>query len=545
MTPTATPLRIRAKWRPSLGMIVVAVLLAVAALPLAGLFFFRLYENQLVRQTEAELIAQASVLAATYADAVERLEPPPALSSVALTPPADDRFHPIEPALDLTGDDVLGPRPPAQPATTAVDAALQAIGAQVYAIARRAQDQMLAGVRVLDFNGVILAGAEEVGLSLAGVPEVADALAGHYHASLRIRRSQHEPPPLYSISRGTGVRVFVALPIIAHTRDGDRVAGVIYASRTPNNIFRHLYGERRKVALAGGCILAVILVIAFVFSRTITRPIHQLVRQTRELGTRTLDQGPADAPHYGTREIALLSQSFHDMAQRLSDRSRYITTFAAHVSHELKSPLTGIQGAAELLHDDLEGDEAMDPRPMDTEQRRRFLGNILADTRRLTALVQRLRDLAQADNPVRGGRADLAALWPHLAAQFPGLALDPRGGNATVAMSAENALILFSHLADNAGRHGATTLTLDVAVRDWAVVVTVADNGQGISPANRERVFDAFFTTRRDSGGTGMGLHIVQSLLRAHGGDIRLAEKSPEGGSPQGGAVFEVTLPRA
>ncbi|TWB56468.1 sensor histidine kinase [Nitrospirillum viridazoti] len=535
-----TPLRVRAKWRPSLGMIVVAVLLAVAALPLAGLFFFRLYENQLVRQTEAELIAQASVLAAAYADAVERLDPPPVLSPTPITSLApEERFHPIEPALDLTSDDVLGARPAAVPATTTADPALQAVGAQIYAIARRAQDQMLAGVRVLDFNGTILAGAEEVGLSLAGVPEVAGALAGQYHAALRVRRSQHEPPPLYSISRGTGVRVFVALPVIAHTQDGDRVAGVIYASRTPNNIFRHLYGERRKVALAGGCILAVILIIAFVFSRTITRPIHQLVRQTRELGTRGLDEGPADAPHYGTREIALLSQSFHDMAQRLSDRSRYITTFAAHVSHELKSPLTGIQGAAELLHDDLEGEEAM-PGPMDTEQRRRFLGNILADTRRLTALVQRLRDLAQADNPVRGGRTSLAAVWPELAAQFPRLALTARGEDAAVAMSAENVMILFSHLADNAGRHGATALDITVAFRDWAVVVTVADNGHGISPANRDRVFDAFFTTRRDSGGTGMGLHIVQSLLRAHGGDIRLGD-APE----SGGAVFEVTLPRA
>ncbi|MEC4593564.1 MULTISPECIES: ATP-binding protein [Nitrospirillum] len=531
-----TPLRVRAKWRPSLGMIVVAVLLAVAALPLAGLFFFRLYENQLVRQTEAELIAQASVLAAAYADAVERLDPPPTLSPTPLTSPApEERFHPIEPALDLTSDDVLGARPAALLATAAVDPALQAIGSRIYAIAQRAQEQMLAGVRVLDFNGTILAGAEEVGLSLADVPEVAGALAGQYHATLRVRRSQHEPPPLYSMSRGTGVRVFVALPVIAHTQDGDRVAGVIYASRTPNNIFRHLYGERRKVALAGGCILAVILIIAFVFSRTITRPIHQLVRQTRELGTRGLDEGPADAPHYGTREIALLSQSFHDMAQRLSDRSRYITTFAAHVSHELKSPLTGIQGAAELLHDDMDGEAAMG-----ASQRRRFLGNILADTRRLTALVQRLRDLAQADNPVRGGRTSLAAVWPELAAQFPGLALTAGGEDAAVAMSAENVMILFGHLADNAGHHGATALDITVAFCDWAVVVTVADNGHGISPANRDRVFDAFFTTRRDSGGTGMGLHIVQSLLRSHGGDIRLGD-APE----SGGAVFEVTLPRA
>nr|WP_246463452.1 ATP-binding protein [Nitrospirillum iridis] len=349
------------------------------------------------------------------------------------------------------------------------------------------------------------------------------------------------------MSRGTGVRVFVALPVIVHTgghtgthtgahgADGDRVAGVIYASRTPNNIFRHLYGERRKVALAGGGILAVILIIAFVFSRTITRPIHQLVRQTRELGTGALAEGPADAPHYGTREIALLSQSFHDMAQRLSDRSRYITTFAAHVSHELKSPLTGIQGAAELLHDDLESENG----GMDADQRRRFLGNILADTRRLTALVQRLRDLAQADNPVRGGDTRLSTVWPDLAARFPALALDIGGEDAAVAMSAENVLILFGHLADNAGRHGATTLTITVAPRDWAVTVTVADNGQGISAPNRGRVFDAFFTTRRDSGGTGMGLHIVQSLLRSHGGDIQLTAE--QGGS---GAMFEITLPR-
>ncbi|MDE1150423.1 MAG: HAMP domain-containing sensor histidine kinase [Azospirillaceae bacterium] len=240
------------------------------------------------------------------------------------------------------------------------------------------------------------------------------------------------------------------------------------------------------------------------------------------------------APHYGTREIALLSQSFQDMARRLSDRSRYITTFAAHVSHELKSPLTAIQGAAELLHDDLEGDGP----PMDAARRRRFLGNILADTRRLTALLQRLRDLAQADNPVRGGRCTLAEALTDVRTRFPGLAITIAGAAETaVAMSAENAVILFSHLADNAGRHHATTLTIDIAERDWAVVATVADNGDGISSSNAPKVFDAFFTTRRDSGGTGMGLHIVQSLLRSHGGDIRLTDGTGSG------ATFEVTLP--
>ncbi|HKD24464.1 MAG TPA: hypothetical protein VKC66_00890, partial [Xanthobacteraceae bacterium] len=64
--PGARKLLVRQKWRPSLAMIVCAVLTTVTALPLAGLFFFRLYENQLIRQTEAELNAQCAVLAALF-----------------------------------------------------------------------------------------------------------------------------------------------------------------------------------------------------------------------------------------------------------------------------------------------------------------------------------------------------------------------------------------------------------------------------------------------------------------------------------------------
>jgi hypothetical protein len=73
---------VRQKWRPSLAMIVCAVLTTVMALPLAGLFFFRLYENQLIRQTEAELTAQCAVLAALF----ER-----EMSDATATPTADGR----------------------------------------------------------------------------------------------------------------------------------------------------------------------------------------------------------------------------------------------------------------------------------------------------------------------------------------------------------------------------------------------------------------------------------------------------------------------
>ena len=78
------------------------------------------------------------------------------------------------------------------------------------------------------------------------VEEVRAALAGSYASVLRERVASRPAPPLYSVSRGTGVRVFVALPVVV---DG-RVAGAVYLSRTPNNIVKHLYGERGKVMLA-------------------------------------------------------------------------------------------------------------------------------------------------------------------------------------------------------------------------------------------------------------------------------------------------------
>ncbi|MDQ9783012.1 hypothetical protein RF094_09920, partial [Serratia marcescens] len=71
-------------------------------------------------------------------------------------------------------------------------------------------------------------------------------LTGKYGAALRIRIPDKSPPPIYSISRGVGVHVFSAMPVIVN----DHVAGVIYTSRTPRNIFEHLYQERGKFIAA-------------------------------------------------------------------------------------------------------------------------------------------------------------------------------------------------------------------------------------------------------------------------------------------------------
>ncbi len=118
----------REKWRPSLGLVIFAVLASVATLPLVGLFFFRLYDNQLIRQTQAELIAQSRVLAAVYAREVEARLDSGLVLGAELPPEArtdpEDRVTPIRPALDLAANDLLMRRPDARPAGTPAEPAL-------------------------------------------------------------------------------------------------------------------------------------------------------------------------------------------------------------------------------------------------------------------------------------------------------------------------------------------------------------------------------------------------------------------------------------
>src|ERR1700756_4062613 len=151
---------LREKWRPSLGMIVFAVLAFVMVLPLIGLFFFRLYDNQLIRQTQAELIAQSQVLSAVFAREVEArrgsgialgAEIPP-----ELRPDPTDKFTPIHAALDLTGHELFRRGPP--PHRAPADPAYVEIGVALMPLIVETQKVTLAGFRILDPHGVVIAG---------------------------------------------------------------------------------------------------------------------------------------------------------------------------------------------------------------------------------------------------------------------------------------------------------------------------------------------------------------------------------------------------
>ncbi len=196
------------------------------------------------------------------------------------------------------------------------------------------------------------------------------------------------------------------------------------------------------------------VIIGLVFSRTITRPMHELVNRAERIG-----RGDREAlqplKHYGTREFAQLSRSFLDMAQQLSRRSDYIATFSAHLTHELKSPLTSIKGAAELLLESLQTKTDT----LTRMEQKNFVSNILGDTERLDAMTQRLRELARAESAPQNEQTELGAVVGSLKSRFPTRSITATGClDRSIGMSGEKALIVLSHLADNAVRHNAKTV---------------------------------------------------------------------------------------
>ncbi|MEP7240694.1 MAG: ATP-binding protein [Devosia sp.] len=271
-----------------------------------------------------------------------------------------------------------------------------------------------------------------------------------------------------------------------------------------------------------GVALVLTVAIGVVFARTLTGPINALIRRADEIG-RGGRAAIVPPERLGTRELATLSQSFLDLAERLVDRTEYVSSFAAHVSHELKSPVTAIRGSAELLRD----------AEMSPEEQRRFLDHIIADSDRLTALLERLRELARADLSVVGGTSTLAQGLPE-----DGLLTASGDVDVPVRLGAEALKAVLAQLTRNALENGATKVTATAALEGDELCVVVADNGRGIALGNRDRVFEPFFTTRREAGGTGMGLQIVRSMLAAHRGSIALRPTAS-------GAAFELRLPVA
>jgi signal transduction histidine kinase len=226
--------------------------------------------------------------------------------------------------------------------------------------------------------------------------------------------------------------------------------------------------------------------------------------------------------------------------------ARLRTEFVAGVSHELRTPLTQIRMFSELL---------VGGRLRDDEERDRSLRLIDREARRLAYLVDNALAFSRGERAapeLRLRPADVAAAVAEVADGFEpvargrGAALrlaSPPPGAATAALDRDAFRQVLLNLLDNAVKYGPSGQTVRVAtaVRGGSVAVSVRDEGPGVPPADRQRVWEPFVRLRREIdgvvGGSGIGLAVVRDLVARHGG--RVAVESAEGG----GARFVVELP--
>jgi signal transduction histidine kinase len=490
-------------------------LLFVAALPGVGAVFLRVYENTLVQQTEAELIAEGAVLAGAYRAAWPAPLPPP-----------PETLDPQPPTIDLKSMPTLAEQPLAAPTASVAAPEARAVAVKLQPVVREAFRTTLAATRLLDAQGIVVLGGADFRKSYADVPEVRRALAGQASTVLR-RRADYEPRyALEWLSRASSIRVHYTRPVEA----GGRVIGVLMLSRSPRGLFVGVYQDRGKIALGVSLIFLTLLVLAGLLSRGITRPIGALAEATDNVARGRLTV--PDPPPTAAVEIRSLYVNFAAMAARIERRSRYLRDFAAAVSHELKTPIAGIKGALELI------EEHPEMRP---EERARFFANARADADRLSHLLRRLLDLARADMAAapEDAAGDVGHAVRKVADAHRGETFDVQTDlPALPAVAAPEELLeaVLETLVENSRQAGAKSVRIAAAADAARVRLTVRDDGPGVPPADHERIFEPFHTSRRAEGGSGLGLAIARSLLDACGGTIMSVPA-------ERGACFKVTLP--
>src|SRR5215212_2111703 len=292
--------------------------------------------------------------------------------------------------------------------------------------------------------------------------------------------------------------------------------------------------ERLTLAFVGGILVASLL--GWYLSRRITRPVSTLSRATDEITRGHYDVAVPDVR--GGGEIGQLAQRFGEMAKRRDDAEQQERNFLMSVSHELRTPLTAIRGHVDALREGVAADPAV---------RAESLDMIASETARLERLVGDVLDLAklEADRfTLLKEEVDMGRLCEQAYAAFGEqarrrrIAYDKRfSASPTIVSDGDRVLQIISNLLSNAFRWtpDGGKVELELSAPNGRVCVAVDDNGPGVAPDERERIFRPFWS--RDDSGTGLGLAIAHELAAALGGRIELETERGKG------SRFQLVLP--
>jgi len=274
-------------------------------------------------------------------------------------------------------------------------------------------------------------------------------------------------------------------------------------------------------------VLAVALVAWFLAGRAL-RPVEALRREVESISATTL-QRRVPEPH-SHDEVARLARTMNSMLGRLQASRDHERQFLSDASHELRSPLASMRAQ------------------LDTGAWPSHVVGVRAEARRLSHIVDDLMDLAKAEEVAAPTaevdvedvlREEVMAIRATASAEID----CPSLGAARVVGDRPALARLVRNLLDNAVRHAESRVEVGLSSDGSQVAIAVDDDGPGVAEADRQTIFERFARTddsrSRDTGGVGLGLAVVRSTARRHGGDVRCEP------SALGGARFVVTLPPA
>lgn len=379
-------------------------------------------------------------------------------------------------------------------------------------------------VYITNDKGIVLydSSGQDLGADYSQWNDVYLTLKGRYGA----RSTQTDPN-----DENTSV-MHVAAPI----KSNGRIIGVLTVAKPNAAIQPFIESSQTRMFRTGLILFIVSLFIGLLFSVWFSDAIRKLAVYTKKisLGQRT------PLPKMNSKELSELANSVETMREALEGKE-YVENYIHTLTHEMKSPLSAIKGAAELLHED-----------MTEEQRKKFLSNVLNETHRLQDFINRMLDLAAVEKKqtlentekINIGRMlfDIKSeKESQLARKQLDLVFDI---DEKSPLFADSFLLkqAISNLIDNAMAFSPVTgeILISAAKDGEQYLIKVIDQGEGIPEYALNQVFDRFYSLPSPDAGiksSGIGLSFVKEVAQLHGGIVNISNQA------EGGVVAEINLP--
>jgi signal transduction histidine kinase len=372
-----------------------------------------------------------------------------------------------------------------------------------------------AHIVLVDAQGVSILDSERApGQSYAARPAVAAALAGTGSSE------QRWSPELDATAQ------VVALPFVS-----SRVHGALLLERDAHEVDERVRDFWLGLGGVAAAVLALMAMAAWTLARSLTRPLRRLEAEARRfaLGDLHAMANPQGAPP----EVTELATTLNSMASRLEELLRTQRAFVADASHQLRTPLTALRLRLENIDSDLGGDDTQGE-----------LDAAIEETNRLRDLVGSLLDLARADEADSLESVDLTRVvadrtdtWSAVA-ELQGVEIrldNPQHGNpqhnAWVRMVRGGVEQILDNLLDNAlaVAPSGSSITVVVASDGDATTLTLADEGPGMTDAQKRVATERFWRGDRRRPGSGLGLSIVARLVEVAGGSLEFTDAARGG----------------